>query len=255
MVSDRAALASMAAAGVKHARRLDVLRPGRGADFLGQAPAAAGALDQPGGFLFGELEPVAGGGGADFFGCQLAIMAYHRRNILTQGMAMKLRPFTLVLALALAACGGSAAPASSTAPAGSAAAKPASAAASPSAKPAASAGASAKPAAAASSGPIKIGVVEPLTGSLSPNGKDGRDGFSLFLDSINSTVAGRKLEVSEADSQGAADVSLSKSKQLVESTGVKVLVGFVATPECYAVAGYVQQAKVPMMVTTDCAAQ
>ena len=174
---------------------------------------------------------------------------------------MKLRFFPVILTLSLAACGGSAAPASSTAPASSAAAKPASAAASPSAKPAAGAkpaasgGASAKPAASASTGPIKIGVVEPLTGSLSPNGKDGRDGFSLFLDSINSTVAGRKLEVSEADSQGAADVSLSKSKQLVESTGVKALVGFVATPECYAVAGYVKQAKVPMMVTTDCAAQ
>src|SRR6185312_11117627 len=99
-----------------------------------------------------------------------------------------------------------------------------------SAKPVSGSGA-AKPAA---SGPIKIGVIEPLTGSLSPNGKDGRDGFNLFLDSVNSTVAGRKIQVVEADSQGAADVSLSKAKQLVESDGVKALAGFVATPECYA---------------------
>lgn len=174
---------------------------------------------------------------------------------------MKRRSLTLGLTLLLAACGG-ASPASTPAPtAGSSAASAPAAAASAkpvaSAKPAGSvkpaAGASAKPAAAGS--PIKVGLVEPLTGSLSPNGKDGRDGFNLFLDSINSTVAGRKIEVTEADSQGAADVSLSKARQLVESTGVKALVGFVATPECYAVAGYVKQAKVPMMVTTDCAAQ
>ncbi len=179
---------------------------------------------------------------------------------------MKLRSLAFIAALSLAACGGSAAPsvAPSTAPAGpssapsSAAAKPA-ASGGASAKPAASGAASAKPAAsgaaAANTSSIKVGLIEPLTGALSPNGKDGRDGFNLFLESINSTVAGRKIEVIEADSQGAADTSLAKAKQLVESNGVKALIGFVATPECYAVAGYVQQAHVPMMVTTDCAAQ
>jgi branched-chain amino acid transport system substrate-binding protein len=177
---------------------------------------------------------------------------------------------SLTTILALAACGGGATSAASSAGAASPAA-PSSAAAKPAgpaspggassaaAKPAASA--SAKPAAAGSgaaaagTGPIKVGLIEPLTGPLSPNGKDGRDGLNLFLESIGSTVAGRKIEVSEADDQGQADVGLSKAKQLVEGNGVKVLMGFVPTPVCYAVANYVQQAHVPMMVTTDCAAQ
>uniref|UniRef100_UPI00258B9A73 ABC transporter substrate-binding protein n=1 Tax=Arthrobacter sp. TaxID=1667 RepID=UPI00258B9A73 len=128
-------------------------------------------------------------------------------------------------------------------------------AASGSAGPASAKPAASRSAAAAASGPIKVGLIEPLTGPLSPNGKDGRDGLNLYLDSINNTVAGRKIEVSEADDQGQADVGLSKAKQLVEGTGVKALLGFVPTPVCYAVANYVQQAHVPMMVTTDCAAQ
>ncbi|MBV9120709.1 MAG: ABC transporter substrate-binding protein [Chloroflexi bacterium] len=98
-------------------------------------------------------------------------------------------------------------------------------------------------------------MIEPLTGAFSPNGKDGRDGLELYMESINNTVAGRKIEISEADTTGDAGVALTKTKQLVEGAGVQLLTGFVATPECYAVAGYVQQAHIPMMVMTDCAAQ
>ena len=176
---------------------------------------------------------------------------------------MRLIGLTFVTTLALAACGTSTVPASSAAPASPATSSAAFASVGPS-KPAASAPAasakpaSAKPAASAAAtagGSIKVGVIEPLTGTLSPNGKDGRDGFDLYLQSVNSTVAGRRIQVIEADSQGQADMGLAKAKQLVESNGVKVLTGFVATPVCYAVAGYVKQAHVPMMVNTNCAAQ
>jgi branched-chain amino acid transport system substrate-binding protein len=179
----------------------------------------------------------------------------------------------LAIAALLAACGGSAAPASvptsapaaptsapaskpaASVPAGSAvaSAKPA---ASPSAPPAGASGA-AKPAAsaAASGGVIKVGIVLPLTGPLADVGKDNQDGFNLYLQAINSTVSGRKIEPVYADSKGAADEALTKTKQLVESDKVSLLMGYNGTPECYAVAPYVKQAQVPLIVSTNCSAQ
>jgi branched-chain amino acid transport system substrate-binding protein len=167
------------------------------------------------------------------------------------------------LALALAACGGGAAPASpSTAPASSAAAaaKPSAAA---SAKPAASGAgaASAKPAASASAkpaasgaagGPIKIGVLQPLTGIYANQGKDDTDGFNLYIDSIGGTVNGRKIQVILADDQGQPDVGLTKAKQLVDNDHVQVLAGGTVTPECYAVAPYAKQVQVPFVVSGNC---
>src|SRR5690348_10675877 len=147
------------------------------------------------------------------------------------------------LALALAACGGGAAPASpSTAPASSAAAA---------AKPAASA--SAKPAASgAAGGPIKIGVLQPLTGIYANQGKDDTDGFNLYIDSIGGTVNGRKIQVILADDQGQPDVGLTKAKQLVDNDHVQVLAGGTVTPECYAVAPYAKQVQVPFVVSGNC---
>ena len=162
--------------------------------------------------------------------------------------------------LAVAGCGGaaapSAAPASSSAAATSAAAKPASAAAaaSASAKPAASSGASAaaKPAAG---GPIKIGYITPLTGTQAAIAKDNQDGFNLYMDSINSTVAGRKVDVTFADNQLKADVGLTKAKELVENNHVSLLMGFSDTPTAYAVATYVKDAHVPMLININAGGQ
>ncbi|MDE3076477.1 MAG: ABC transporter substrate-binding protein [Chloroflexota bacterium] len=167
-----------------------------------------------------------------------------------------LASLSTLLALALAACGGGAAPSGASPSASSPAARPAASSSPASAPASAAASVSASGAAAgAAKGPIKVGLMEPLSGPQSPNGKDGRDGFYLYVDSIGRKVAGRTIDVMEADTQGQADVALSKAKQLVEGNGAQVLVGFVVTPECYAVSGYVKQAHVPMMVTTDCAGQ
>lgn len=174
------------------------------------------------------------------------------------------KPFGLLvsLVLALAACGGEAAPASpSAAPASpsaansAAAAKPSAAAsaAAPaaSAKPAASA--SAKPAAAASSGgTVKIGLIQPLTSIYANQGKDHVDGFKLYLDSINNTVGNKKIELVVADNQSQVDNGLTKAKQLVESDKVQILAGGSLTPECYAIAPYAKQMQIPFVNTGNC---
>jgi branched-chain amino acid transport system substrate-binding protein len=165
--------------------------------------------------------------------------------------------------LLLGGCGGSPAPASSpaaSAPSSAAAgAKPsavasASAIASPSAKPAGSASAAAKPAASGGA-TIKVGLLEPLTGPFASTAKDNQDGFNLYLSTVSDTAAGRKIEAVYADTQGQPQTALTKSKQLVESDKVQALMGITPTPECYAVADYVKEAHVPLIVSANCSAE
>jgi len=117
-------------------------------------------------------------------------------------------------------------------------------------------GSSAAPAAAgAASTPIRIGVINPLTGPLANLGKDFSDGFNLYLASIHNAIAGRPVEPMFADSEGKADTGLTKAKQLVESDHVQLLTGITATPVCYAVDTYVKQAHVPLVLSANCAAE
>jgi branched-chain amino acid transport system substrate-binding protein len=178
-------------------------------------------------------------------------------------MSKRLVLLSLSLVTLLMACGGTAQPGPSSAAAVSASAAPSAVTAKPAASSAAPGVASAKPAASASAGasaataggPIKIGVLEPLTGTQAGQGKDNQDGLNLLMAQINSTVAGRKIELTYADTEAKPDVGLTKAKQLVESQKVSMLMGVSATPVCYAVATYVQQAQVPFAITTNCAAQ
>jgi branched-chain amino acid transport system substrate-binding protein len=178
---------------------------------------------------------------------------------------MKKLASLVLFGVLLASCGGGApAPASSApaaSPAASAATKPPASLASgkPSVAAPASAAASAKPAGSAAAGtatgPIKIGVLGPMTGSDSINGTEHRDGVDLYLASINGTIAGRKVEPEYLDSQGKADVALAKSKQAVEADHVQLLMGVSTTPVCYAVAQYAKEVQIPFAATINCGAQ
>ena len=129
----------------------------------------------------------------------------------------------------------------------------------PSAGPSSSAPAKpgAAPAAATSSNrsPIKIGLIEPLTGSLALSGKDNQDGFLLFFDSMNRTVAGRPIEIVTTDDENKPDVGLTKAKQLVENDKVHLLAGVSNTAICYAIAPYVKQVETPFAITGNCGAE
>ncbi|HLQ31074.1 MAG TPA: ABC transporter substrate-binding protein [Chloroflexota bacterium] len=172
----------------------------------------------------------------------------------------------LLFALVLAACGGTAsAPAApSSPPPASAAANPSTAAlaASASVKPAASAAvpvsasAVAKPAASAAAGaPLKIGILLPFTGPLSVAGKDNQDVITLYLENNNGQLAGRKVELVNADDAADGQVGLTKIRQLVESDKVSLVMGLQSSQVCYAVSGYIRDSKTPAMATADCAAQ
>jgi branched-chain amino acid transport system substrate-binding protein len=100
--------------------------------------------------------------------------------------------------------------------------------------------------------PIRIGYLMPFSGTEAQNGKDNQDGFNLYLSSINNAVAGRRIEPLFADTEGKPDIALTKAKQLVGVDKVDVLMGISLTPECYALAPYIREVKVPVAVSGNC---
>ncbi len=99
----------------------------------------------------------------------------------------------------------------------------------------------------AQKGPIKIGVIAPMSGGAAQIGKDMTNGLDMWLTENNHTIAGRKVEVIVEDSQGQPNVALTKLQKLVESDRVQVLVGEVFAHIGYAMAPKVDEYHVPML--------
>jgi branched-chain amino acid transport system substrate-binding protein len=86
-------------------------------------------------------------------------------------------------------------------------------------------------------------------------GKDNQDGFDLYMDRIGWTVAGRKIERVVEDTEGKADVGLTKARKLVESDKVNLIAGVHSSAVCYGLRDYVHKKKVPLVVTGNCGAE
>src|SRR5438128_11728150 len=88
--------------------------------------------------------------------------------------------------------------------------------------------------AAAQGGPIKIGLLVPLTGAASALGKDMLAGTELYLDEINRQVAGRKIELIVEDTEGVTATALTKARKLVDQDHVAILTGGLLASTGYA---------------------
>src|SRR5262245_30148970 len=74
-------------------------------------------------------------------------------------------------------------------------------------------------------GPIKIGLLVPLTGPLAANGKEMVNGLTLYLDQQGQRLAGREVKLLIEDTEAKPAIALTKARALVESQEVNVLVG------------------------------
>ena len=98
--------------------------------------------------------------------------------------------------------------------------------------------------------PIRIGVPLSLSGPLALAGEDNKRGVLLYLDEVGGKLAGRPVEVKLEDTEGKADVALTKTRRLVERHRVHVIVGIVGSHEAYAIRDYVHNQGVPTVITT-----
>ena len=86
---------------------------------------------------------------------------------------------------------------------------------------------------AAEKGPIKIGYICPSTGNFAQMGMDMVDGFKMFLDEINYTVAGRKIELIVEDEGDSPATAVTKARKLVTADKVHLMAGVFLTPSAY----------------------
>jgi branched-chain amino acid transport system substrate-binding protein len=100
----------------------------------------------------------------------------------------------------------------------------------------------------AQDGPIKIGLLSPLTGVLAAGGKELVEGFELWWEQKNKEVAGRKVEIVVEDDASNPDTALQKARRLVEQANVHFLIGNILANTGLAVANYVKGNGVPYFI-------
>ncbi len=101
------------------------------------------------------------------------------------------------------------------------------------------------PVGAAERGPVRTGLLVPLTGAAAQIGADMRNGFMMAVEDAGGQSAGRKLEVLVEDDEANPATSLTKTRKLVENDRVQLVAGVLLASSCYAVAPYVTQKNVP----------
>ncbi len=77
----------------------------------------------------------------------------------------------------------------------------------------------------AQSEPIRVGFLTVRTGPLAAGGKQMEEGILLFLKERNYTLAGRKIELTIADTGGNPAGTKNKTQDLVERNKVHVIIG------------------------------
>jgi branched-chain amino acid transport system substrate-binding protein len=100
----------------------------------------------------------------------------------------------------------------------------------------------------AQAGPIRIGMMAPLSGVVAAGGREMVDGFKMYWDSVGNEVGGRKVEVIVEDDAGNPDTALQKARRLVEKTQVDFLFGNLLANTGRAVANYVKGNGVPYFI-------
>jgi branched-chain amino acid transport system substrate-binding protein len=99
----------------------------------------------------------------------------------------------------------------------------------------------------AQQGPIKIGMIIPLTGVFASNGRDMQNGFTLALAQAGNKAAGREIQLIVEDDQGTPAQSLTKARKLVELDKVDLLAGPLTANSGYALVDYIKEQKIPAL--------
>jgi branched-chain amino acid transport system substrate-binding protein len=97
-------------------------------------------------------------------------------------------------------------------------------------------------------GPIKIGLLTPLTGVVAAGGKEIQEGFELYWKQVGSKIAGREVQVFVEDDGSNPDIALQKARKLTEQTKVDFLIGDLLANTGLAVAEYAKTNGIPYFI-------
>ena len=100
----------------------------------------------------------------------------------------------------------------------------------------------------AQAGPIKIGLLAPLTGVVASGGKEMVEGVQFYLDQVKGEMGGRKVELVIEDDASNPDTALQKARRLVEQGNCQMLIGNLLANTGLAVANYVKGTGTPYFI-------
>jgi branched-chain amino acid transport system substrate-binding protein len=102
---------------------------------------------------------------------------------------------------------------------------------------------------AASAGPdFKVGAVLPSSKVYAELGNSITNGMKLYLDKVGSKAAGRKIVLLLEDEEATPDVALARTRKLVEQDNVEMIAGYVSSPDAAGSRDYLHQNKIPTLI-------
>jgi branched-chain amino acid transport system substrate-binding protein len=98
-------------------------------------------------------------------------------------------------------------------------------------------------------GTVKLGLIAAFSGPFADYGQQMYNGMKTYMKVNGDTVAGKKIEIIQKDTTGAApDIAKRLAQELVTRDNVDFLVGFGLTPNALAVAPVATETKKPMII-------
>ena len=94
---------------------------------------------------------------------------------------------------------------------------------------------------------IRIGLLTTKTGPLASGGLDMEYALTMFLDEHKYMLAGRKVDLTVADTGGVPAIARSKAQELVEKNKVMAIVGPLAAFEALAINDYIKEHQIPTL--------
>jgi branched-chain amino acid transport system substrate-binding protein len=101
---------------------------------------------------------------------------------------------------------------------------------------------------AADTGPIKIGLILPMTGQSASTGRQIDAAVKLWMAQNGNKIAGRSVEVILKDDGAVPDATKRIAQELIVNDKVAVIAGFGITPTALATAPLATQSKTPLVV-------
>ena len=101
---------------------------------------------------------------------------------------------------------------------------------------------------AADTGPIKIGLILPMTGQSASTGRQIDAAVKLWMAQNGNKIAGRTVEVILKDDGAVPDATKRIAQEMIVNDKVAVIAGFGITPTALATAPLATQSKTPLVV-------
>ncbi len=102
---------------------------------------------------------------------------------------------------------------------------------------------------AASQAPLKIGLLNTFSGPSASTGDWNWSGVNVYLEQVNGTFAGRKVELLKEDDQFNPQIGLEKVRKFVESDNVDLITGIQGSNIALAVLNYIKQSKAFLVIS------